>query len=112
MSRELNPDEISWALSRLIEDMPEPERSKMRGDIPYEPDELFTLDEVAAELGIDLDKEVWRRDDGWTVEVFRTATGIVVDRLPMINQLPPNPLTYEYVVFALEVHGYGRVDDE
>ena len=53
--------------------------------------------------------EMWRRDDGWTVEVTVDDWRVKVSHLPQLVVPPPNPLTYGYVVMALEAHGYEKI---
>ena len=61
----------------------------------------------------DMMTELWERDDDdWIVWVVQHDDGTVaVSHLPQLVVPPPVPLTYGYVVMALEAHGYGRVDD-
>lgn len=63
--------------------------------------------------GEDLYEELWVRDDGWAVRVIRDhGSFVAVDRLPLIVEPPPNPLTYEYVEKALRANGYDKMWEE
>ncbi len=53
--------------------------------------------------------ELWKRDDGWGSEVTIDGKLIWATHIPMITQPIPNPLTYEYLVMALQAHGYALV---
>lgn len=56
-----------------------------------------------------LSAEVWTRDDGWSVSLTRVGERISkISSLPAIVETPPIPLTYEYVMRALEANGYAR----
>lgn len=50
--------------------------------------------------------ELWKRDDGWTVEVTIDGDEVKTDHIPLTNWAVPFPLTHEYMVRVLEVHGY------
>ncbi|AOZ63725.1 hypothetical protein SEA_WEASELS2_141 [Rhodococcus phage Weasels2] len=55
--------------------------------------------------------ETWRRDDGWEVELELAEDGSLIstNHIPMVNAPRPDPLTYQYMFFALLAHGYVKI---
>lgn len=56
-------------------------------------------------------KEIWKREDGWIVEVDIEPKTMYckASHVPLIADPRPEPLTYEYLSMALTANGYIRI---